>query len=1257
MVRGAKREEPAAMRAPYVEVPMIRARTLTFPLLTLVMMNACECDPPLTVIPEPIIVISYENQESPPRERLDIPLGASLVGQSKTVSFTVANEGGALLEVSDVRLVSMPGVCSQVSSAFRIVDPAPDSGAVRAFTLEGTRDPEADFETRAITVSFTPETGQPSCAVVEIVSNDEESPAVYALITGQGDAPQLCATNLVVDFGTHYLGETANDAFVVESCGTRPITIASMTTNSYFSDPFDVEAPTFPQTLQPGQTLTLPVSFKPLIERAWSLAGGNAGQILLLDEAQTAYQLALEGVGVKEPSCAILAVPNVINFGSVAEGQSSTTQVAVRNIGQRDCNVSSIAIREPALNFTRVVQGGNDTPVLAPGDVVTVEVTFAPPTAVGVQNGFLDVVSDDPLSPTVTVNLEGTGVQITPCFLQAQPTGVNFGQQAVGQTVEITVTLTNIGVEQCLLKKVELTTGSPHYGVTASVFPLLGSPVQPGGTSTVLVTFRPYAEGFHAGNVRATFKEFGFGNPDQTLNIPLTGSGLSPAICVSPLNIDFGAVAPGSVRDENVNVANCGPVPLALNGLQMRAGSHPDFHIQSAHTLPAVLAPGANVTVVVRAAPTAAGTAQSGSAMYGTLEVISNDTDDGAIPVLLRANAEQCIAGLVCSPLVVDFGPVDLGLSMVRVLACQNPSQSTVNVNASTAIPFSIVNAPSSIAPGGVGIITVRFEPTTVGPVTGTLDTGANGCNGAFPLNVTLLGDGEDISLPLCPTPTTFSPQVVWHWEGGSTLPGSKQVWTTPMVSRLGDTTGDGKVTRDDMPRVIFPSFDHNDSASIFNPANQDKINDPVPGVIRAVDGATGAEVFTISDINHRVHAAVSLAVADIDGDGFPEIIGQKYVLLEGVADIEGGPKIKGKFVRGNLIAFEHDGSFKWISDEWTRTADDIEDSGGIAVADIDGDGFGEIAIGDHVYDQYGHLKWIGGQGFGSTGHGPVSIFADVHSSPGLELVTGRTVYSKDGVVLWSRSDLDQNILGTTYRFDGHPAVADIDNDGDNEVIVHAGAIYVFDGETGATKAGPRRPPVRMNMGQECQAPSDPESDVDCNIIPTNVAIMDTNDNGFLEIVVAAQEVLIVYDRNLNEVWRSQIWDGTGASGPAGFDFEADGRVNVVYSDEAHVYAYNPTGGHIYDASRGSVTLMETVSIADINNDGHANIAVGSNEPQFGISKGLDMLTNTGTSWAQARGIWNQHAFMERYIGELGTLIYDPGAPLDGFRTTTAACR
>ncbi|MFZ9889086.1 MAG: FG-GAP repeat domain-containing protein, partial [Myxococcota bacterium] len=175
--------------------------------------------------------------------------------------------------------------------------------------------------------------------------------------------------------------------------------------------------------------------------------------------------------------------------------------------------------------------------------------------------------------------------------------------------------------------------------------------------------------------------------------------------------------------------------------------------------------------------------------------------------------------------------------------------------------------------------------------------------------------------------------------------------------------------------------------------------------------------------------------------------------------------------------------------------------------------------------------------------------------------------------------------------------------------------------------------------------------------IPTHQAIMDIVGLPGLEIAVSNTEVLLVYDRNLNELWRAGIGDYTGASGPVGFDFEADGKTNVTYSDETRVWVYNATGVKIYDAERGSVTMTETVAIADIDNDGHANVLVGSNEPQFGISYGLDALTNTGVSWAHARGMWNQHAYVEDLVGELGALLppSSQGA-LQGFRTASAAC-
>ncbi len=1214
------------------------------PLALPLVFSACNCDEVLGQLPAPLAVLAHGADETPPLDIVQVGLDPTPLATTATVDLDLRNDGNADLVVSDVVFGSDPDLCPAPSGAFTIEDP--QGPAPRTFTLKKTT-------RRTLTVGFTPTSGAPGCTVVEVHSNDPASPVLRAVITGQGDAPQLCTDRGIIDFGEVFVGDHKDDTVHLTSCGTRPITITGATLNEQFPDPFTAAAVATGAPLAPGDAIDIPVTFAPLVEGTWSINNGTSGTISLTTDAPQAadYRVDLVGTARRPPSCEIQVVPDVVQFGNIGQDRTSTQSVFVRNIGELACTFTSADIREPAGSFTRnlVSLAGGD--VLQPQQSGQVDVTFAPTAVNGVENGFLDVVTDDPVNPAIAVPLEGTSVEVTPCFLEAQPTALNFGVQPILHSVERTVTLTNVGTDSCILKHAQLAAGAPDFTVLEPALPI--TPVPSGSSVGVVATFRPQSAGSKTGTARITYKLFGFGNPDQTLDVPLSGQAQAPCISVTPQDIDYGTVAAGATADRDVTVRNCGGVDLSIRGVSLRTGSDPGFAVSAAPAVPTVIAAGAAETVTVRAAPQAAG------AMFGTLEVLS-DVDPQLVS--LRANApDGCNNGLVCRPDHVAFGEVEVDGSLVKSIICVNPSNTTVTLSPSgISDPFTVVSAPASVPPNGQAVIRVKYAPTAAGDDSATLSLGANTCSGA-PLTAGLRGTGVDDDLPPCPTASTFDPQEVWNWDGGTTAPSSNQVWTTALVSRLEDTDGDGAVTRADMPRVIFLSFDKADShlLSGVGIGGSDQINDPIPGLLRAVDGATGAEVWTAGndDPEHRLNSSVTPALADIDGDGCVDIIGEKYVLLPGVEEIPNGPKVLGKFARGNLIAFDCHGAFKWISDEWTRSANELEDDGGIAVGDVDGDGFAEIAVADHLYDHNGHLLWRGGRGIGSAGHGPVSVLADVDGQPGLELVAGPTVYRADGSILWDHLD--------DVGYDGLPAVADLDGDGINEVVFRSGEVDVFEGPTGQRLAGPRYPATRSSMsGPDCdfQAGNDPSAGDDtdpCNIIPANPALMDIDHDGHLDIAVPAQQQLDCYDMNLNEMWRGTIYDGTGASGPMGFDFEADGYQNVVFADESHLFGWNSTGGVVYQAARQSVTMYEYPSLADINNDGHANFLIGSNDPFIGVAHGLKAYANTGTGWAQARGIWNQHPYIEDLISELGTPIPNTTGAMPyraGFRTATPQC-
>lgn len=421
------------------------------------------------------------------------------------------------------------------------------------------------------------------------------------------------------------------------------------------------------------------------------------------------------------------------------------------------------------------------------------------------------------------------------------------------------------------------------------------------------------------------------------------------------------------------------------------------------------------------------------------------------------------------------------------------------------------------------------------------------------------------VSCEVRPPAGLFSPVLEWQWSGGATLPDSKQVLSAPLVI---DLDGDGA------PEVVFVSYTGGTYLA--------------DGHLRAVDGRHGSEVFTVAEPLFDLRAIGQLAAGDLDLDGRPEI----------VAVAESGDR---------LLAFEHDGAFKWRSHAvagglgW----------GGPALADLDRDGTPEIVAGATVFSADGTLRWSGSAGRGDNGLGPLSLVADLDLAGGPEVVAGNTAYRADGTIHWRNTALA----------DGFNAVGNFDADPHPEVVlVAAGGVSLLNHD-GSKVWGP----VALPGGGRGGAP----------------VVADLDGDGRPEIGVASSVRYVVLDRNGAIRWSAVTQDGASqATGSAAFDFEGDGAAEIVYGDERFLRIYRGASGQVlYQLARGSGTGYELPVVADVDGDGNAEVVVAANTTGgFGTQSGLLVLGEAADRWASARPLWNQHTYHVTNVEDGGSI-------------------
>ena len=454
-------------------------------------------------------------------------------------------------------------------------------------------------------------------------------------------------------------------------------------------------------------------------------------------------------------------------------------------------------------------------------------------------------------------------------------------------------------------------------------------------------------------------------------------------------------------------------------------------------------------------------------------------------------------------------------------------------------------------------------------------------------------------------------------------------VVATPIVINLTDDDGDGVTDENDIPEIVFLTYDLGGGC-----CNR-------PSTIRIVSGACNDDgtMTTIASLDDPVLTNDSgLAAADLDGDGVAEI----------VAVTHNGSRPQG------TVAFTRtsdDGStwdVLWHNETYPTW--DVHTRGGplVSIANIDAAGGPEVIIGNVVLSGAdGSLVWDGAAppGGGESGGignnaflGPSSAVADVDLDGFMEIFAGNSLYEHDGTVAWTYDYSTSNsACGGGLPCDGFNAVGNFDEDAQGELVaIRRGELFVWDHD-----------------GELIWQATIPRDDCAFNESgPPTVA--DFDGDGFPEVGTASADFYVVLDLNdcggddwaeagcdsEDILWKVANRDcSSRATGSSVFDFEGDGRAEVVYADEQNFRIFDGQTGAILfdDDTHGSHTRIEMPVIADVDNDGNSEVVIPENGSNDG-RQGIDVWEDSSDNWVRTRRVWNQHGYSVTNIEENGAV-------------------
>lgn len=434
------------------------------------------------------------------------------------------------------------------------------------------------------------------------------------------------------------------------------------------------------------------------------------------------------------------------------------------------------------------------------------------------------------------------------------------------------------------------------------------------------------------------------------------------------------------------------------------------------------------------------------------------------------------------------------------------------------------------------------------------------------------------------------------------------------------------------------------------------------------------------------------MSIGDLDRDGIPEVV---------VTNIENNNGSRGAYIlRGNNGQIKHSNKslpFKverevaianldndncaeiflvgreGDDDDWYLHAYNCDlstriwksaklsgDPGLFGLADFNGDGQVELYFRDIILNAHTGVQ-IANSSVSFTGATGSPVAVNIVGDDNLELVLGLTIFT---VNIGAGTITEHSKRSEYFRrnLDGtHTSVADFNLDGNLDIIASGSngdvdentTIFFWDVANNTLKTFTDLDPDFNNniLIKDCSNNGAGSTGTyyknGWHRGTGRINIADADGDGQLNAAYVSGKYLYALDENLELLWRKTVSEETsGYTGCSMFDFNGDGKTEIIYRDEGSLYIINGSNGSTYTSQPCvSRTARDYPIVADIDADGQSELCVtcGFND-QLSLDNFCDISYSENSHvrvyrtdlepWVPARRVWNQNAYFNVNVND-----------------------